>query len=79
MTGATGGVGFGKTSLARLVAQDRRIWDLFSDGVVWVSVGADTMGPRRERALGCLPSACLVDGLDGGAGTDVSVRQNVGA
>ena len=45
VTGATGGGGFGKTSLARLVAHDPRIHDHYSDGVVWVTVGEDAQGP----------------------------------
>ena len=45
MTGATGGGGFGKTSLARLVAHDRRILNHYVDGVVWVTVGQDAQGP----------------------------------
>ena len=40
-TGLVGAGGFGKTTLARVVAHDPRVRAAFSDGVVWVTVGED--------------------------------------
>ena len=40
-TGLVGAGGFGKTTLARMVAHDPRVRAEFSDGVVWVTVGED--------------------------------------
>jgi hypothetical protein len=40
---ASGGGGFGKSTLARLVAHDRDVREHFSDGIVWVA-----MGPRQR-------------------------------
>ena len=51
VTGATGGGGFGKTTLARVVVHDRRIRDYFTDGVVWVTVGEGARGPLLAEKL----------------------------
>ena len=40
-TGLVGAGGFGKTTLARMVAHDPRVRAEFSGGVVWVTVGED--------------------------------------
>ena len=40
-TGLVGAGGFGKTTLARMVAHDPRVRAQFGDGVVWVTVGED--------------------------------------
>jgi Holliday junction resolvasome RuvABC ATP-dependent DNA helicase subunit len=40
-TALVGAGGFGKTTLARMVAHDPRVRSEFGDGVVWVSVGED--------------------------------------
>ena len=45
VTGASGGGGFGKSTLARLVAHDRDVRGHFSDGIVWVTMGQDVQGP----------------------------------
>ena len=43
-TGLVGAGGFGKTTLARMVAHDPRVRAEFSGGVVWVTVGEDASG-----------------------------------
>ena len=50
-TGLVGAGGFGKTTLARMVAHDPRVRREFRDGVVWVTVGEDTSGPDLARKL----------------------------
>jgi len=50
-TGLWGAGGFGKTTLARMVAHDPRVRREFTDGVVWVSVGEDTIGPDLAAAV----------------------------
>jgi WD40 repeat protein len=44
-TGLVGAGGFGKTTLARIVAHDPRVRESFTGGVVWVTVGQDSTGP----------------------------------
>ncbi|WP_246122065.1 NB-ARC domain-containing protein [Pseudonocardia cypriaca] len=44
-TGLVGAGGFGKTTLARLVAHDPSVRQHFTGGVVWVTVGQDSAGP----------------------------------
>jgi WD40 repeat protein len=44
-TGLWGAGGFGKTTMARLLAHRDEIQERFSDGVVWVTVGEDAAGP----------------------------------
>jgi hypothetical protein len=43
-TGLVGVGGFGKTTLARMVAHDRRVREEFSGGLVWLTVGEDAVG-----------------------------------
>lgn len=50
-TGLVGAGGFGKTTLARMVAHDPRIRAGFPDGQVWVTVGQDTVGPDLAGAI----------------------------
>ena len=50
-TGLVGAGGFGKTTLARIVAHDPRIRSGFPAGVVWVTVGADTTGPDLAATI----------------------------
>ena len=44
-TGLVGAGGFGKSTLAKIVAHDPRVVEHFPDGRIWVNVGADTTGP----------------------------------
>ena len=50
-TGLVGAGGFGKTTLARMVAHDPRVRAEFADGVVWVTVGEDANGPDLAAKL----------------------------
>ena len=50
-TGLVGAGGFGKTTLARMVAHDPRIRRHFTDGVIWVSIGEDASGPDLAAKL----------------------------
>jgi hypothetical protein len=50
-TGLVGAGGFGKTTLARMVAHDPRVRAAFGGGVVWVTVGEDTHGPDLAAKL----------------------------
>ena len=50
-TGLVGAGGFGKTTLARMVAHDPRVRAEFSGGVVWVTVGEDAGGPDLAAKL----------------------------
>ena len=50
-TGLVGAGGFGKTTLARMVAHDPRVRAEFRDGVVWVTVGEDAGGPDLAAKL----------------------------
>ena len=50
-TGFVGAGGFGKTTLARMVAHDPRMRARFPGGVVWVTVGEDTGGPDLAAKL----------------------------
>jgi hypothetical protein len=50
-TGLVGAGGFGKTTLARMVAHDPRVRARFADGVVWTTVGEDTAGPHLAARL----------------------------
>jgi hypothetical protein len=50
-TGLWGAGGFGKTTMARLLVHRQEIRQKFPDGVVWVTLGEDTMGPElAEKA-----------------------------
>ena len=50
-TGLVGAGGFGKTTLARMVAHDPRVRAEFAGGVVWVTVGEDAAGPDLAAKL----------------------------
>ena len=50
-TGLVGAGGFGKTTLARMVAHDQRIRAHFTGGVVWVTVGEEAAGPDLASKL----------------------------
>jgi NB-ARC domain len=50
-TGLVGAGGFGKTTLARMVAHDLRVRAEFGGGVVWVTVGEDASGPNLAGKL----------------------------
>ncbi|WP_344677329.1 NB-ARC domain-containing protein [Saccharopolyspora taberi] len=51
LVGVAGAGGFGKTTLAASVCRDRRVADRFSDGVLWVTVGANTHGPELAGVI----------------------------
>jgi WD40 repeat protein len=59
-TGLVGAGGFGKTTLARMVAHDPRVRREFPDGAVWVTVGEDASGP--DLAMKLVSAARLFDG-----------------
>jgi WD40 repeat protein len=44
--GLWGAGGFGKTTLARLLTHRREVRERFPDGVIWVAIGEDTVGPE---------------------------------
>ena len=50
-TGLVGAGGFGKTTLARMVAHDPRVRTEFPGGTVWVTVGEDAAGPDLAHKL----------------------------
>ena len=50
-TGLWGAGGFGKTTLARLLVHRQEVRERFSDGVVWVTVGEDAVGPELADKL----------------------------
>ena len=60
-TGLWGAGGFGKTTLARLLAHRKEIRERFCDGGVWVSVGENAAGPELAEKV------TSVVGLLGGA------------
>jgi WD40 repeat protein len=49
--GLVGAGGFGKTTLARMVAHDVRVRAEFSGGVVWLTIGEDAAGPELAGKL----------------------------
>jgi hypothetical protein len=59
-TGLWGAGGFGKTTMARLLVHRDEIRERFPDGVVWVTVGEDAVGP--ELAEKVINAVCLVGG-----------------
>jgi WD40 repeat protein len=50
-TALWGAGGFGKTTMARLLAHCQEIREQFPDGVVWVTVGEDAAGPELAEKL----------------------------
>ncbi len=50
-TALWGAGGFGKTTMARLLAHCQEIQEQFPDGVVWVTVGEDAAGPELAEKL----------------------------
>ncbi|MDQ4034013.1 MAG: NB-ARC domain-containing protein [Actinomycetota bacterium] len=50
-TGLWGAGGFGKTTMARLLAHRDEVRQQFPDGVVWVTIGEDTTGPELAEKL----------------------------
>jgi WD40 repeat protein len=49
--GLWGAGGFGKTTMARLVVHREEIRERFPDGVVWVTLGEDTVGPELAEKV----------------------------
>jgi len=58
-TGLVGAGGFGKTTLARMVAADERVRQRFTDGQLWITVGGDTGGPSLAALI--TSTARLID------------------
>jgi len=50
-TALWGAGGFGKTTLARLLAHRKKVREWFRDGVVWVSIGEDAAGPELAEKV----------------------------
>ncbi|MEV6302843.1 NB-ARC domain-containing protein [Actinoplanes sp. NPDC051861] len=50
-TALRGAGGFGKTTLARMLAHDPRLRDRFPDGIVWVTFGSDLTGPDLANEI----------------------------
>ncbi|GIF17833.1 WD40 repeat protein [Actinoplanes tereljensis] len=50
-TGLVGAGGFGKTTLARMVAHDPAVRAAFPDGTAWVTVGEDAHGPELAASI----------------------------
>jgi WD40 repeat protein len=53
-TAIEGAGGFGKTTLAALLCQDPRIAELFTGGLLWVTVGERSQGARLAEQIGGL-------------------------
>lgn len=51
LTGLSGAGGFGKTTLAAVVARDRHVREWFRDGVWWVTLGEHVRGPELASKL----------------------------
>jgi hypothetical protein len=73
-TGLWGAGGFGKTTLARLLAHHAEIRERFPEGVVWVTVGEDAAGPELAEKV-----TNAVVGLAGGARPAVTDPVTAGA
>ena len=76
-TGLVGAGGFGKTTLARMVAHDPRVRGEFGDGVVWVTVGEDA--GALDLAAKLVSAARLFDPTRGGGDRPAGGRGGVGA
>jgi WD40 repeat protein len=50
-TGLWGAGGFGKTTMARLLVHRQEVKEQFPDGVVWVTVGEDAVGPELAEKV----------------------------
>ena len=50
-TGLWGTGGFGKTTMARLLVRRQEVIEQFPDGVVWVTVGEDVVGPELAERV----------------------------
>jgi WD40 repeat protein len=50
-TAVRGAGGFGKTTVARMVAQLDQVRRHFADGVLWLTVGEDTRGPELAEKI----------------------------
>ena len=50
-TGLWGAGGFGKTTLARLLVHRQEIREEFPDGMVWVTLGEDAVGPELAEKV----------------------------
>jgi WD40 repeat protein len=50
-TGLWGAGGFGKTTMARLLVHHHEVREEFRDGLVWVTVGEDAVGPELAEKL----------------------------
>ena len=50
-TGLWGAGGFGKTTMARLLVHRQEVREEFPDGVVWVIVGEDAVGPELAEKV----------------------------
>ena len=61
-TGLVGAGGFGKTTLAAMACQDRRVRRRFRGGIVWLTVGRDTDGPGLAERIGEVIAASGGDG-----------------
>ena len=50
-TGLWGAGGFGKTTMARLLVHRQEVQEQFPDGLVWVTVGEDAVGPELAEKV----------------------------
>jgi WD40 repeat protein len=50
-TGLWGPGGFGKTTMARMLVHRQDVQEQFSDGMVWVTLGEDTVGPALAEKV----------------------------
>ncbi|MEV6301833.1 NB-ARC domain-containing protein [Actinoplanes sp. NPDC051861] len=50
-TALRGAGGFGKTTLARMLAHDARVQERFPDGIVWITLGSELNGPDLANEI----------------------------